>query len=136
MRAALLVALVSLGLVGGGLLVARHDRRGDATTAKVMGCEPRYKLPPLCRGMWVEGDLVDGGRVVSGTIEGVNRGDVGDEVAVRAQGDAAWTVSPRIPALLVGAGVAVALAGAGAGVHGARRRRRQAGDSATIGTRV
>jgi hypothetical protein len=137
-RAAALVALASLGLVAGGVYVARHDQRGEATTAKVMSCQTRYKLPPLCRGTWIEGDLVGGGRVVSGTIDGVNRGDLGEEVGVRADGDSAWTVSRRLPVILVGAGIAVALIGAGTGLRGAVAKRRSPtpppGGIAPIGT--
>ena len=137
MRAALLVALVSLGFAAAALAVDAYEERGAETTAKVASCETRYKLPPLCRGTWVDGDLLDGGRVVFGTIEGVNRGDIGSEIAVRADGDSARTASNRLPYILAGCGVAVALIGIVAGLRGARRRRRRAGaagETAPIGT--
>jgi hypothetical protein len=122
-RSGLLVVLVSLGLIAGGLLVARHDRRGEPATATVLSCESRYKLPPLCRGQWIAGgSLLEGGRVVTGTIDGVGRGDIGDELAVRASGETAWTVSKRIPVLLIAAGAALALTGVVSGVRGRARR--------------
>ena len=136
-RAALLVALVSLGFVGAAFLVDAYEERGVETTAKVASCETRSKLPPLCRGTWVDGDLLDGGRVVFGTIDGANRDDIGAEIAVRAEGDSAWTISNRLPYILGGCGIAIALLGAGAGLRGAiRRRRPPPGETAPFGTKA
>jgi hypothetical protein len=124
-RAALLVALVSLGFLGAAFVVDAYEERGVETTAKVASCETRYKLPPLCRGTWVDGDLLGGGRVVFGTIDGAGRDDIGGEIAVRTDGDSAWTISNRLPYILGGCGVAVALIGAGAGLRGRIRGPRR-----------
>jgi hypothetical protein len=127
-RAAVVVVVLSLGLIGAAFAVDAYEERGAATTAKVASCETRYKLPPLCRGTWVEGDLLEGGGVVFGTIDGAGRGDIGEEIAVRSDGDSAWTITNRLPYILGGCGVAVALIGLGAGL------RRAFGRHASIGT--
>jgi len=119
---AILVAVVSLGFIGAALAVVAYEERGVATTAKVASCETRSKLPPLCRGTWMDGDLLAGGRVVFGTIDGANRDDIGGEIAVRTDGDTAWTTTNRIPYLLGGLGVAAAVFGAVAIARNARRR--------------
>ena len=138
MRAAVVLALLGLGLIGAALLVDRYEERGVATTAKVSGCETRYKLPALCRGTWVEGDLLDGGRVVFGPIDGAGRGDIGKEIAVRAEGDSAWTISNRLPYILAGSGIATILSGVFVAVRGALRRHGSGtsppGGIASIGT--
>jgi len=116
-RAAVVVAVLSLGLIGAAFAVDAYEERGAETTAKVTSCETRYKLPPLCRGTWVEGDLLEGGRVV-----------FGEEIAVRSDGDSAWTITNRLPYILGSSGVAVALIGVGAAL------RRALGRNASIGT--
>ena len=127
-RAAVVVAVLSLGLIGAAFAVDAYEERGAETTAKVTSCETRYKLPPLCRGTWVEGDLLEGGRVVFGTIDGAGRDDIGEEIAVRSDGDSAWTITNRLPYILGSSGVAVALIGVGAAL------RRALGRNASIGT--
>jgi hypothetical protein len=83
----------------------------------------------------VDGDLLDGGHVVFGTIDRASRDDIGAEIAVRVDGDSAWTVTNRLPYILGACGLAVALIGALAGLLAARGRRRMR-QTATIDTRV
>ena len=70
-----LVAVFSLGFIGGGLWMLHVQATGERTTAKVTSCVHRRinrsSVSDYCTGTWVKGgSLLEGGHVVLGTIDG------------------------------------------------------------------
>jgi hypothetical protein len=100
--------LFALVMIGGGAFIIRVQQRGTPAEATVTECHRRARSY-ACTGTWVAGgDLTEGGRVVTGTIEGADRGDVGRTLDVRLSGGRAYTRSLRLPLILIGVGVAIA----------------------------
>jgi hypothetical protein len=67
----------------------------------------RYRSD-VCTGMWVAGgSLLERGRMVTGTVDGADSGDLGKTLDVRLSGDRAYTKSWRVAIILLvlGAGV-------------------------------
>ena len=110
-----LVGLMSLGFLAGGVLVLRAQHDGERTTATVSSCVHRRvarSTIDYCTGTWVQGgSLLTDGRVVRGTIDGANSGDVGKRIDVRVSGGRAYTTSKRLPIILFTIGALFALAG-------------------------
>ena len=96
--------LIGAAVVYGGFSVYRDQRSGTAGKAKVSECTGGRKYQPAirCRGTWIEGgSLLDGGRVVVGSVEGAAYGDVGKTIDVRIHGtDHATKPSLGTPILL------------------------------------
>jgi hypothetical protein len=109
-----LVGVMSLGFTGGGLYILLVQQNGERATARVTSCQHRIRPQSItCRGSWVEGgSLLEGGRVVLGTIDGANSGDVGKRIKVRLSGGRAYTESKRLPVILIVIGLLFALGGA------------------------
>jgi hypothetical protein len=101
-------ALCSLGLVGAGVFVLVTQQSGTPAEATVTDCQRRARAI-VCTGTWTVGELIDGGRVVRGTIDGVSSDAVGQTIPVRLSGDRAYTTSLRLPLILIGSGVLVAV---------------------------
>ena len=122
-----LVAVFSLGFIGGGLWMLHVQATGERTTAKVTSCVHRRinrsSVSDYCTGTWVKGgSLLEGGHVVLGTIDGANHDDVGNRIEVRLSGGRAYKDSKRLAIILLAIGVLFALGGA----YELRRQRRPA----------
>ena len=115
-RFIVLVAVFSLGFIGGGLWLLHAQASGERTTAKVSDCVHRRigrSTTDYCTGTWVAGgSLLEGGHVVIGTIDGANSGDIGNRIDVRLSGGRAYTTSKRLPIILLVLGALFALGGA------------------------
>jgi len=112
---ALIVVPMALVFLGGSAFVFVKQRTGERTKATVTECH--HRLPRFggiyCEGTWIRGgSLLEGGRVVRGTIDGADTGDLGKTLDVRLSGDRAYTTSLRLPIVLAATGLAVALLGA------------------------
>jgi hypothetical protein len=103
---AVLAALISLGFLGGGAFILLTQQTGAPARATVTGCDQGRRYVH-CTGTWTAG----GGRVVRGTIEGADTGDLGETLDVRLSGDRAYTTSRRLPLVLIGIGLTVAVLG-------------------------
>jgi hypothetical protein len=100
--------LLALVMIGGGVFIITVQYRGTSAEATVTECHRRVRSY-ACTGTWVTGgSLADGGRVVVGTIEGADRGDVGKTIDVRLSGGRAYTTSLRLPVILISIGVVIA----------------------------
>jgi hypothetical protein len=115
--AILLLVLVlggGLAMVGGGVYLVVVQETGTPATARITDCHKsggRYRSD-VCAGTWTAGgSLLDGGRVVIGTVEGADRGDVGRTLEVRLSGDRAYTRSLRVAIILGVIGLALTAAG-------------------------
>jgi hypothetical protein len=102
--------LFALAMIGGGVFIITVQQRGESARATVTECHRRVRPASYsCTGTWVTGgDLADGGRVVVGTIDGADSGDVGKTIDVRLSGDRAYTTSLRLPVILIAIGVVIA----------------------------
>jgi hypothetical protein len=99
-----LVFLGGLGMLGGGVFLIVVQLTGTPATARITECHdgPGRYGTDVCRGTWVAGgSLLAGGRVVIGTVDGADKGDVGHTLDVRLSGDRAYTTSLRVPIILV-----------------------------------
>jgi hypothetical protein len=98
------IALIGLALVGGGVysLVKRETgTRARATVGDCVGNPGRYTTQ-TCSGTWiVGGSLLHGGHVVFGTIDGADSSDIGKTIDVRVSGGEAFTLSLRVPIILL-----------------------------------
>jgi hypothetical protein len=125
--------LPGLGLVAGGIHELVALRTGTPARATVVACHDtagKYGSG-TCTGTWVEGgSLLEGGHVVSGTIDGAGPSDVGKRVDVRLSGGRAYTTSYRIPVVLFFGG-AVFL-GLWASILRGMLRRRKGSTSMTV----
>jgi hypothetical protein len=87
---------------------------GERASARVTECHKsggRYRSD-VCSGTWVAGgSLLAGGRVVLGTIDGADSGDLGRTIDVRLSGDRAYTTSLRVPIILIVIGLGIAALG-------------------------
>jgi len=99
------LVLIAVGLIVGGLTTLGSKSDGEKTTAKILSCRERLAKygGTQCQGIWTVGKL----DIHQGLVEGVNSGDIGKEVEVRAKGDRASTERSSI-------GTSIALFGLGA----------------------
>jgi hypothetical protein len=85
------LVLAGAGLAAGAVLSYEDQHSGEPGTAKVSSCtghSGRYAGGVHCTGSWVAGgSLLDGGRVVVGTITNADRDDIGKTIGVRIHGD-------------------------------------------------
>jgi hypothetical protein len=102
-----LVAVCALGFIGGGVFILLTQQTGPSAQATVTDCPRVGRTAYSCNGTWRAAD----GRVVRGTIDGVNSGDVGGTVDVRLSGNRAYTTSRRLPLVLIGLGLTLAMLG-------------------------
>ena len=58
------------------------------------------------------GSLLADGRVVTGTVDGADSGDLGHTIDVRLSGGTAYTTSLRVPIILIVIGLALTVFGA------------------------
>jgi hypothetical protein len=96
-------------MVGGGAFLIVQRETGPRALAKVGDCvttgSGKY-MRTHCTGTWVVGGaLTEGGHVVFGTINGVDRGDVGKTIDVTLRGDTAYSRDLVLPLLLIGLGL-------------------------------
>jgi hypothetical protein len=125
-----LVFLGGLGMLGGGVFLVVVQATGTPARARITDCHKsggRYRSD-VCTGTWVTGgSLLDGGRVVLGTVDGADSGDIGRTLDVRLSGDRAYTKSLRVPIVLIVLGLAVTAFGVR--LLWMARRARRAGPS-------
>ena len=102
-----LVVMVALtaGVFGGGIFLLLQRETGTRTQAHVSSCDVsgagKYRRVH-CVGSWtIGGSLLDGGRVVVGTVNGVDTGAIGKTVDVTVRGDTAYSRSLVLPIVLV-----------------------------------
>ena len=105
-----LVLGAGLGMLFGGTFLIVVQQTGEPATARIIECHNsggRYRTD-VCTGMWVAGgSLLENGRMVTGTVDGADSGDLGKTLDVRLSGDRAYTKSWRVAIILLvlGAGV-------------------------------
>jgi hypothetical protein len=109
----LVTGLVGAGMVAGGAVSIVHKESGQPARATVASCQQigvRY-TSFQCEGSWVEGGALvgGGGHVVYGVIDDATPSDIGRTLAVRVSGEHAYTLSLRVPIILVAVGLAIAL---------------------------
>src|SRR4051812_35637299 len=101
-------------MLGGGVFLVVVQATGEPAQARVTDCHKgggRYRSD-VCSGTWVTGgSLLAGGRVVIGTVDGADSGDIGHTLDVRLNGDRAYTTSLRVPIVLIVLGLAVTASG-------------------------
>jgi hypothetical protein len=111
----LLFLLGGLGMLAGGIYQVVVKETGPRATARITECHRsggRYRSD-VCTGIWVAGgSLVAGGRVVTGTVDGADGGDLGHTIDVRLSGGRAYTTSLRVPIILIVIGLALTVFGA------------------------
>jgi hypothetical protein len=109
-----LVFLGGLGMLGGGTYLVVVQLTGEEAQARITDCHRsggRYRSD-VCNGTWVAGgSLLEGGRVVLGTVEGADSDDIGKTLDVRLSGDRAYTRSWRVAVILIGFGLALTIVG-------------------------
>ena len=122
------VALIGLGMLGGGVFLIVQRETGTRAQATVVGCGPGGRYGDSnCYGTWVVGgSLISGGQVVTGPIDGASSDDVGKTLDVTIRGDHAYTRSLRLPIILLVLGVLIAVVGILVPASYARQRRRTA----------
>jgi hypothetical protein len=115
--AVILVVVVlggGLALLGGGVFLVVVQETGTPATARITDCHRsggRYRSD-VCTGTWVAGgSLLDGGRVVIGTVEGADSGDIGHTLDVRLSGERAYTRSLRVAIILLVIGLGLSAVG-------------------------
>jgi len=105
-----LVLGAGVGMLFGGTFLIVVQETGEPATARIIECHKsggRYRSD-VCTGMWVAGgSLLEDGRMVTGTVDGADSGDLGKTLDVRLSGDRAYTKSWRVAIILLvlGAGV-------------------------------
>lgn len=112
---ALVVVLFGLGLMAGGIFEIVVVETGTPARARIIECHNvgvRYHTDS-CTGIWIAGGpLVGGnGHVVTGTVDGANSSDVGRTIDVRLSGSRAYTLSLRVPIILLVLGSAMLAVG-------------------------
>jgi hypothetical protein len=110
-----LFLLVGLGMLAGGIHQVVVKQTGPRATARITDCHRsggRYRSD-VCTGIWIAGgSLLAGGRVVTGTVDGADSGDLGHTIDVRLSGGTAYTTSLRVPIILIAIGLALTVFGA------------------------
>lgn len=101
--------------VAGGLWELNVQRNGTPAKAEVISCDVRYQpkahSATNCLGVWRTGELLAGGEVVTGTVSGASRGDLGKELDVRVREDTAYTETYRIVYILFAIAAAILVLG-------------------------
>jgi hypothetical protein len=95
-----------LGFVGGGVFEVVVQEVGPPAMARINDCQDlvgKYH-PFVCTGTWTVGGRR--GHVVTGTVDGAERNDVGQTLAVHLAGDRAYVPTVRIPLILFVFGLA------------------------------
>jgi hypothetical protein len=109
-----LIFLGGLGMLAGGIYQVVVKETGPRARARITECHRsggRYRSD-VCTGMWIAGgSLLAGGRVVTGTVDGADSGDLGHTIDVRLSGGTAYTTSLRVPIILIVIGLALTLFG-------------------------
>jgi hypothetical protein len=109
-----IVFLGGLGMLGGGIYLGAVQLTGTEAEARITDCHrsPGRYRSDTCTGTWVAGgSLLEGGRVVIGTVEGAESDDVGKTLDVRLSGDRAYTKSWTTAVILLAFGVALTAVG-------------------------
>ena len=104
-----LMFLAGVAMAGGGVFEVVVQKVGTKAMAQITDCrdvDGRVHAV-VCEGTWIEGDLVNGGHVEMGTVDGAQRSDVGQTIPVHLAGGRAYVPSIRIPLILLGFGVAM-----------------------------
>ena len=105
-------ALLFLGV---GLYDYDIQKNGAAAQATISSCRvsatPKAGTRTICTGTWSIGDVLEGGAVVTGQVEGASQSDVGQRVDVRVRGDTAHVESMRFAYIMFALGLAIALFG-------------------------
>lgn len=108
-RGLVILVLLVLGVFGLAGWHFHEETSGEKVLATVDECHTHHGLhstSTTCTGSWVAGgDLLAGGHVVIGTINGAGKGDIGDTVTVHVHGDSAYTQSHATTYALAGLGV-------------------------------
>jgi hypothetical protein len=119
--------VVAAALIGGGVALLIQGQTDPRASASVGDCKTtgagRFARTH-CTGSWIAGgSLLQGGHVIVGTIEGVDRRDVGKTIEVTLRGDTAYARRITLPLLLIGLGLVPAVAGVARAlaIMGARR---------------
>jgi hypothetical protein len=110
-----IVALVGLGMIAGGITSIIHKESGMKARATITEChrvDSRYSTYQ-CDGTWVEGGSLVGGKghVVFGVVDDAEPSQIGKTIDVRVSGDHAYTLSLRVPIILLILGGLMALGG-------------------------
>lgn len=96
---------------------------GTPTKARILSCDLRVaNRPSQCRGIW----SVDG-RSYQGFVEGAGKGDIGDRLDVRAEGDSAKALRGRSFTAIGAFGMAGLCLGIGFAMGRAMLRRKATG---------
>lgn len=105
------VILIGLGMAAAGVFLLVQRETGTRAEATVINCTPTgYHGGEDCIGTWVTGgSLTDGGRVVTGSIDGATSSDLGKTITVTVDGDHAYTRSLTTPVVLLSIGLAAAV---------------------------
>ena len=114
----LFFVVIGLAFLAGGGYQLWQQGTGVEGTATVRSCD-RGRRSLVCRGSWTTGSLLEGGKVVLGTVEGATEDDLGKIIPVRLHGERAHVPSLRLPIIFFVLG-AVTLVG---GVVSQLRRR-------------
>ncbi|MGH3713010.1 MAG: hypothetical protein ACRDT4_06040 [Micromonosporaceae bacterium] len=89
-----LLSLLPLGLLFGAGFVYWQQTNGTPATATIVACDGG-RHGQVCRGNWT------GGVTGEGIVEGANPGDEGRTMEVRVSGGRAYTLSLRLPVILL-----------------------------------
>ena len=100
-------------LVPGVFLLVQRET-GTPAQASVDDCQTTgagKNESTHCSGTWiVGGSLLDGGRVVVGSVDGADQADVGKTIDVMLHADTAYSRSPATPLVLISFGIGPAVA--------------------------
>lgn len=98
--------LAGLAFVGGGVFELVVQETGTEATAKITDCRELAARTHAvaCTGTWSVG--AGKGRTTSGLVDGATESDIGTNLPVRVAGGRAYTLSRRIPIILLVFGVA------------------------------
>jgi hypothetical protein len=126
------LAILSSGLIIGGIIDGHNRDSGERVLVKVTDChleDAGQTTDEVCDGTWISGGpLLSTGHVVLGTIDGATSDDIGKTLHARAHGDHAYLPSHRIDYILIGLGSLMVATFLGVALTASedRARRRQA----------
>jgi hypothetical protein len=105
----------ALFFLGVGLYDYDIQKNGKAAQATVTTCRvsatAKAGSKTICTGTWSTGNVLQGGEVVTGHVEGASKSDVGKRVDVRLRGQTAYVESLRFAYIMLAIGLAIALFG-------------------------
>jgi hypothetical protein len=102
-----LMLVCGVGFVGGAVFEEVVEQFGVPAMARITDCQDvvgRYHAV-VCTGTWSAGGR-RAGHVVTGTVDGADRSDLGETLTVHLAGGRAYVPSVRIPLILLAFGVA------------------------------